>query len=95
MKSILLLLLCLTLVAFPVAAGASPAPFGPTTPLTDEEMSDVEGEFKHIGIAAIAGSLFSTASYMITTPRSSWNVRDAARHAISGAITGAGAFLLR
>ena len=92
----LLLVFSLLLAAVPAAAAVPSSPFGETAiPLERDEMEEVEGEFKHIAVGATAGALFSTASYLITTPRSSWTASGAARSALAGAVSGAGGAMLR
>lgn len=94
-KHIAVLLICLAVAALPVSALAHEAPFGDSAePLTAAEMQAVEGEFKTIGLAAAAGSIMSTTSYFVTTPRSRWSFSGAARSALAGAMTGAMGFSL-
>ncbi len=80
------LVLTLLVGAVPVAASS---PFGPgAVPLTTAEMEEIDGEFSPAVTSAIAGSLVSTASYLITTPSSEWTIGGVARHAIAGAVSG-------
>lgn len=93
MKRTLAGVLCLLMVlSLGSGVWAAEEMFGEdVTPLTDEELSEVDGEFKSILFGAACGAVFNTTSYLITTPSSKWNLKDGARHALAGAITGAAA----
>ncbi len=89
------LLICLAVMALSIPTMAHETPFGDDVqPLTEAEMQSVEGEFKTIAFAAVAGSVMSTTSYFVTTPRSRWSMSGAARSALAGAVTGAMGFSL-
>ncbi|NLM39191.1 MAG: hypothetical protein GX205_03990 [Firmicutes bacterium] len=86
------LVLTLLVGAVPVAASS---PFGPgAVPLTTDEMEEIDGEFSPVVTSVIAGSLVSTASYLITTPSSEWSFAGAVRNAIAGAVSGLVGYLI-
>lgn len=57
--------------------------------LSDEELAEVEGEFKHIAAAAVVTGSLSTINYLITTDKDDWTWKDAGRTFLGGAVTGA------
>lgn len=80
----------------PALPAAASSPFGPdAVPLTTAELEEVEGEFSPVITSAIAGSVISTASYLITTPASEWTVGGAVRHAVAGAVSGLVGYIIR
>src|SRR5690554_5742451 len=71
------------------AVGAQEAPFGAElTPLSQEELGEVEGELGTHLLAAAGGALAGGIGYLITTPADEWNFTDALKHSVSGALGG-------
>lgn len=67
-----------------VGLAATPAPFGrELTPLTEEEMAQIEGEgLLQIGVGGLVGGV----QYLIVTPYSDWNARAGLKHVLAGAL---------
>ena len=71
------------------AAAPPPLPFGEeVTPLTHEEMEEVDGAWGATLIKTAVGAAVGGVSYLITTPQSDWNWSDGVRHTVAGAVSG-------
>lgn len=95
MKKLIALLLCLTLLSVPISVFAAPAqplqPFGvELTPLSDEELEEVEGGYQAIVAAGVFGAVFGTYEYLVTTPRDDWSWGGVGLKALNGALSAAG-----
>lgn len=88
MKKLIAFILCLTILTVPVVSFAAPIqPFGEESiPLTEDELQQVEGEYKGVVIVGAAGAAFGVYDYLTSTPRSDWTVGGAAKSAANQAI---------
>lgn len=97
--SLLLVFALLFSVAAPAAfahgAVASTPSFDPDLELSglevlsDDELAEVEGEWQLIAARAVIGAAAGAITYYITTEKEERNWKDAGKHALAGAVSGA------
>lgn len=70
-------------------AATPPLPFGTeVTPISVEELEEVEGAWGGAALAASVGAAVGGIQYLITTPYDDWSWGEGIRHTLSGAVAG-------
>lgn len=89
MKRLVAFLLSVTLIfgIFAPSVAAAKLPFGEElTPLSLEEMEEVDGEYKVAAAVAVLGATSGALQYLAETPQEEWTLKGVALSAASKAV---------